>query len=220
MVDQSEWIRTACDFVKAKLADAEPGHDWWHAYRVWKVAMQIAEQEAGSSDLMVVQLAALLHDIADAKFHDGDELIGGEVSALFLRELGVDPERVYKIAYIIDNMSFKGGVACEVVRFQEFDIVQDADRLDAMGAMGIARAFSYGGFRGRPFYDPAVKPMLNMGKEEYRKSTAPTVNHFYEKLFKLKNLMNTEAGRIRAAQRHEFMEQYLDQFYGEWEGER
>lgn len=203
-------------FVKEKLAEAEGGHDWWHINRVWKVATTIAKEE--KADLLIVQLAALLHDIADSKFHNGDETIGPRIASDFLISKNVDTSIIEHVKKIIENISFKGGNFQTTFDSLELRVVQDADRLDAIGAIGIARTFNYGGFKNRAIYDPAIPPVLNMTKEEYKKSTAPTINHFYEKLLLLKERMNTNAGKKLAAKRHEFMENYLEQFYNEWEG--
>lgn len=207
--------RTA-DFVKTTLAHAEGGHDWFHIYRVWQTAKTLAARE--QADIVVVELAALLHDIADSKFHGGDESIGPAMARKFLKSEHVDEPTVQHVENIIRNISFKGGNHEVNFRSPELDIVQDADRLDAIGAIGIARAFSYGGFKQRKLYDPAIQPNLSMDKEAYKRSDAPTINHFYEKLFLLKDRMNTTAGKRMAEERHRFMEMYVEQFYAEWEG--
>lgn len=216
MKNRTELLNYTIDFVKTELTGAEGGHDWFHTCRVWKMARKIAEQEP--SDRLVVELAALLHDIADSKFTDGDEEAGPRKAALFLRERGVSAETVDHVVNIIHNISFKGGNYQQDFHSPELDIVQDADRLDAIGAIGIARTFNYGGFKNREIYNPEVKPDENMTKEEYKKSTAPTINHFYEKLLLLKDRMNTKTGKAVAEKRHRFMEQFLEEFYGEWEG--
>jgi uncharacterized protein len=203
-------------FVKKTLANAEGGHDWWHTYRVWQNAKHIGKQE--NVDMQVVELAALLHDIADAKFHDGDESVGPERATEFLGSLGVEADTIAHVVNIIRHMSFKNSFEENTWTSPEMQVLQDADRLDAIGAIGIARAFSYGGYKGRAFYDPAIPPDLQMTKEAYKKSTAPTINHFYEKLLLLKDGMHTSAGKAMAAERHKFMEIYLGQFYKEWEG--
>ena len=204
-------------FVKKTLAGAEGGHDWFHIERVYKNALLIAKTE--EVDQTIVALGALLHDIADSKFHDGDEEIGPKVATEFLVAEGVAPDVIAHVVAIINNVSFKGGKEKRSFSSIELDVVQDADRLDAIGAIGIARAFNYGGFKNRALYDPEIKPNLNMTKEEYKKSTAPTINHFYEKLLLLKDMMNTASGKKIAQERHEFMENYLTQFYAEWNGE-
>jgi uncharacterized protein len=211
-------LEVTIKYVKEILTEAEGGHDWFHIERVWKNAKLIAAKE--HCDIEVVQLAALLHDIADSKFHGGNEEIGPTMAREFLENAGLKPQKVEHIVAIVENVSFKGGQNTRSHSSIELDIVQDADRLDAIGAIGIARTFNYGGFKNRAMYDPSIAPNLNMTKEEYKKSTAPTINHFYEKLLLLKDLMNTESGKRIAEQRHGFMESYLDQFYGEWNGQR
>jgi len=210
-------IEKTISYVKQKLANAEGGHDWWHIERVWKSAKKIAETE--NVNLLVVELGALLHDIADAKFHDGDEELGPQIAAAFMREINVDQETILHVVQIIKHISFKGGKEAQTFTSPELNVVQDADRLDALGAIGIARTFNYGGFKNREIFNPNVTPNLLMTKEEYKKSDAPSINHFYEKLLLLKDLMNTETGKQMAIQRHQFMELYLAQFYQEWNGE-
>ncbi|MEJ6662379.1 MAG: HD domain-containing protein [Bacteroidia bacterium] len=203
-------------FVKQELKNAEGGHDWWHIERVWKTAKHIAKTE--QVDLLVVELSALLHDIADSKFHDGDESIGPQKASAFLHTLEIEENVINHVIHIIENISFKGGKEAQTFQSTELDVVQDADRLDALGAIGIARTFNYGGFENREIYNPTIPSNLNMTKEEYKKSTAPSINHFYEKLLLLQELMNTATGKAMAAKRHQFMESYLEQFYSEWEG--
>lgn len=192
-------INTTIAFVKEQLKEAEGGHDWFHIERVYKNALLIAEGE--DCDLTIVQLGALLHDIADSKFHDGDETVGPRVARQFLEQQNVDEATIAHVINIIDNISFKGGNFEKKFKSIELDIVQDADRLDALGAIGIARAFNYGGFKGRALHDPAISPNLTMTKEEYKASNAPTLNHFYEKLLLLKDKFNTITGRNIAAGR-------------------
>ncbi len=215
-MNQENIIDQTVKFVKHTLFNAEGGHDWFHIYRVWKSAKQIAISE--KVDLFVVELGALLHDIADSKFHNGDEEVGPRIAKEFLTSLSVDEETINHVVNIIDNISFKGGKETQKFKSIELDVVQDADRMDAIGAIGIARTFNYGGHKNRAIYDPAIPPNLNMSKEEYKNSDAPTINHFYEKLLLLKNRMNTKAGIAMAEKRHAFMEMYLDEFYKEWEG--
>lgn len=205
-------------FVKQKLENAEAGHDWFHIERVYKNAILIAEGEA--CDLTIVKLGALLHDIADSKFNDGDESIGPKLAQSFLESQKASKEVIEHIVNIIENISFKGGNFEKKFTSKELEIVQDADRLDAIGAIGIARTFNYGGFKNRPLYNPSIAPKLKMTKEEYKNSEAPTINHFYEKLLLLKDKMNTETGKRIAEERHKFMELFLSQFYAEWEGEK
>lgn len=203
-------------FVKQQLQNAEGGHDWFHIERVYKNALLIADNEA--CDLEIVKLGALLHDIADSKFHNGDETVGPKVARKFLEAENVNEEIITHVLNIIKNISFKGGNFDKKFNSKELDIVQDADRLDALGAIGIARTFNYGGFKNRAIYNPNIAPNLNMSKEEYKNSEAPTLNHFYEKLLLLKDKMNTESGKKIAEKRHEFMERFLSQFYAEWDG--
>lgn len=206
------------NFVKNTLADAEAGHDWFHIERVYKTAKHINSIE--KADELTVALAALLHDIADSKFNGGDEEIGPQKAGDFLASIGLDPKITEEVKLIIKNLSFKASFG-EISYFsKELDVVQDADRLDAIGAIGIARAFTYGGFKNRVLYNPEIKPNLQMNKEQYKNTTSPTINHFYEKLLLLKDLMKTETGKAMAEQRHQFMVTYLEQFYSEWEGEK
>ncbi len=214
---ENSLISATIIFVKNQLQNAEGGHDWWHIERVWKLAKNIALEE--KVDLLVVELGALLHDIADSKFHGGDESIGPQKAKAFLGSVGVDQQVIDHVVAIIENISFKGGNQKQSFKSPELDVIQDADRLDAIGAIGIARTFNYGGFKNREIYNPEIPPNLNMTKEEYKKSTAPTINHFYEKLLLLKDRMNTKSGRKIAEERHQFMELYLRQFYAEWNGE-
>jgi len=200
------------------LIEAEGGHDWFHIERVYTNALHISQTEI--IDPLVVSLAALLHDIADSKFHNGDETIGPKIAREFLTTQSISETTVDHVIKIIENVSFGGGNKKQTFRSTELDVVQDADRLDAIGAIGIARAFNYGGFKNRSLYDPAIAPNLEMSPEEYKASTAPTINHFYEKLLLLKDLMNTETGRRIALERHQFMEQFLTQFQSEWSGEK
>jgi uncharacterized protein len=211
-------IETTIQFVKQTLKEAEGGHDWFHIQRVYNNALLIAEGEL--CDRTIVTLGALLHDIADSKFHQGDESIGPKLAKDFLENQQVSPDVIEAVVKIIENISFTGGKTKSKYKSIELDIVQDADRLDAIGAIGIARAFNYGGFKNRAIYNPEIKPNLKMTVEDYKNSQAPTINHFYEKLLLLKNKMNTTTAKKIAKQRHQFMELYLKQFYKEWEGEK
>ena len=211
-------INDTIAFVKKELENAEGGHDWFHIERVYKNAELIANGE--NCDILIVQLGALLHDIADSKFHDGDETVGPKKARFFLESKNVSENTITHVVNIIENISFKGGHETRKFSSLELDIVQDADRLDAIGAIGITRTFNYGGFKNRAIYNPEIKPNLNMSKEEYKNSDAPTINHFYEKLLLLKDKMNTKTGKEIAAQRHDFMELFLNQFYAEWNGEK
>ena len=205
-------------FVKTTLAQAEGGHDWFHIERVYKNALLIAESE--KCDMEIVQLGALLHDIADSKFHNGDESIGPKTARAFLESEKVEPTIIDHVIAIIENISFKGGKVERQFSSIELDIVQDADRLDAIGAIGIARTFNYGGFKNRALYNPEIAPNLTMTKDEYKNNEAPTINHFYEKLLLLKDKMNTQTGKQIAQDRHRYMEDFLEQFYAEWEGKK
>ncbi|MNK59514.1 putative hydrolase [compost metagenome] len=209
-------IEKTIDFVKKTLANAEAGHDWFHIERVFETAKTINQQENGNE--LVVAFAALLHDIADPKFNHGDEELGPNIAASFLESIAVDPEIISHVKLIIQNMSFKNSFDAGGFTSKEMQIVQDADRLDAIGAIGIARAFTYGGFKNRVLYDPAIPPEEHLSKESYKNTTAPTINHFYEKLLLLKDLMNTETGKVMATERHNFMLLYLEHFYKEWSG--
>jgi len=213
---ENNLIQNSIQFVKETLEDAEGGHDWFHTERVYKNSCLIAESE--DCELLIVKLGALLHDIADSKFHKGDEAIGPALAKGFLEKEDVSKKVVQHVINIIENISFRGGNELKSFHSKELDIVQDADRLDALGAIGIARAFNYGGFKNRKLYDPAINPNLNLTKEEYKNSTAPTINHFYEKLLLLKDLMNTKTAKKIALERHQFMEDFLEQFYNEWNG--
>ena len=209
-------INNTIEFVKHTLKNAEGGHDWFHIQRVFNNAKLIVKTE--SADKLIVSLSALLHDIADSKFHDGDETIGPKKATEFLMSQNIDSIIIEHVVQIIKNISFKGGNIDRTFSSKELDIVQDADRLDAIGAIGIARCFNYGGFKNREIFNPKIKPKLNMTKEEYKNSNTPSINHFYEKLLLLKDKMNTATAKRVAIERHKFMERYLDQFYAEWDG--
>ncbi|MFC3199176.1 HD domain-containing protein [Parapedobacter deserti] len=217
MPQDNEWlIQQTADYVRQQLAMAEAGHDWWHIQRVWNNVKLILQREP--ADGLTCELAALLHDIADSKFHGGDEALGPRIAGKFLRSLHVSEDIVQHVQAIIANMSYKASLGHVAFHSKELEIVQDADRLDAMGAIGIARAFHYGGFKNRELYNPEIAPNIDQDKETYKNSTAPTINHFYEKLLLLKEKMNTTIAKHIAKERHAFMEQYLAQFYKEWEG--
>ncbi len=217
-MNESLLIEKTIAFVKETLHGAEGGHDWFHIHRVFLNAKLIAKNEPVND--FIVALGALLHDIADAKFYDGDETIGPKKAAEFLLSLNVDSAIIEHVIKIIEHISFKNSLSTGGEKFtsKELEVIQDADRLDAIGAIGIARCFNYGGFKNREIHNPDIQPNLNMSKEEYKNSTAPTINHFYEKLLLLKDKMNTKTGQRIAANRHKFMQQYLDQFYAEWDG--
>jgi len=212
-------IEKTMAFVQKTLLGAEGGHDWFHIQRVYRNALLIAKDDE-KADLLIVSLAALLHDIADAKFHGGDENIGPEMAQKFLTDLGVAEHVIQHVGDIIQNISYKTSLGPQrSFNSIELEIVQDADRLDAIGAIGIARAFNYGGYKNRELYNPDILPDLKMTKEQYKNSNAPTLNHFYEKLLLLKDKMNTDTGKILAGKRHRFMLDYLEQFYNEWKGD-
>ncbi len=215
-METTQLINQTAAYVRRTLQGAEVGHDWWHVLRVWNNAKLIGKNE--QADMLIVELAALLHDIADSKFNNGDEEIGPQKAGTFLNSIGADGDIVEHVQQIIRYMSFKAGFDAITFNTIELQVVQDADRLDAIGAIGIARAFTYGGYKNREMYDPAIEPNLNMTKDEYKNSSAPTINHFYEKLLLLSERMNTVTGRRIAQQRHAFMENYLEQFYNEWNG--
>jgi uncharacterized protein len=211
-------IANTVAFVKKKLHGESSGHDWWHIYRVWKMSMYLEMKE--NANKYVVQLAALLHDIADWKLNNGDTLLGMKSVHDWLESQQVDSKTIRHVSLIIENISFKGAGVPNRMRTIEGKIVQDADRLDAMGALGIARAFAYGGFKGREMYNPDINPVKHNSFEEYKKNQSTTINHFYEKLFLLKDQMHTETAKTLAAERHLFMECFLGQFMSEWHDER
>lgn len=217
-MSNQEIINKTIEFVKKTLSNAEWGHDRWHIYRVRQLSKHINQQE--QADQLIVELWALLHDIADAKFHNGDDTVGPRLAGEFLQSIKVEPKIIEHIQNIIRHISFGWWNFEQKFKSPELDIVQDADRLDGLGAIGIARTFNYGWHKGREIYNPDIKPNLNMNKEEYRKSNSPSLNHFYEKLLLLKNRMNTKTGKAMAEHRHKFMEQFLDEFYSEWNGEK
>lgn len=207
-------IQKTIELVQEKLEGTESGHDWFHIERVWKLSLKIQEKEGG--DKLIIELAALLHDIADPKFHNGDETIASKIVKEFLTEQKVDSETIEKVIFIIENMSFKNRNDAPKELPLELKIVQDADRIDAIGAIGIARTFNFGGYKNNLMYHPDIEPKLNLTKEEYKKSNGTTINHFYEKLLLLKNLLNTDTAKEIGEERHKFMLQFLDQFYREW----
>ena len=215
---QEKVIENAITFVKKTLKNAEGGHDWFHVGRVFKNAILISKEE--KVDPFIVSLGALFHDIADPKFHHGDETIGPKITKAFLKKQQVNEIVINHVIHIIKHISFKNSLDDKKKSFNsiELKVVQDADRLDAIGAIGIARCFNYGGYKNRPLYDPEILPNLEMDKETYKNSTAPTINHFYEKLLLLKDKMNTSSGKKIALSRHDFMVEYLNQFYSEWNG--
>jgi len=216
-MENQKFIDETVDFVKKTLADAEGGHDRWHIYRVWKTSKKIAAKEL--VNILTVELGALLHDIADSKFYNGDEEIGPRKAREHLEWLKVPEDIIMHVENIIRHISFKGGKHEQTFKSPELDVVQDADRLDALGAIGIARTFNFGGHKNREIYNPDKKPNLDMTKDEYKNNDGASLNHFYEKLLLLKDRMNTQTGKEMAEKRHTYMEQYLEEFYKEWEGE-
>lgn len=213
-MNQEEIIQITAAYIKEKFSGESSGHDWWHIYRVWQNALHLAKSE--KADLFVVQLGALLHDIADWKFSDGDEKAGARVAAEYLQKLSVPQFIVEKVCEVINEVSFKGAGVTTATSNLESAIVQDADRLDAIGAIGIARAFAYGGYKGREIYNPEIPAAPHHNFDAYKNNSSPSVNHFYEKLLLLQDRMQTKTGKKLAAERHRFMEQYLVQFYQEW----
>lgn len=213
-MQRESYIEKTIAYVKRELAQAEKGHDWWHIQRVLKNARYIQRIEGG--DLKTIELGALLHDIADAKFHDGNEELGPQKAEAWMQSIGIDAPTTESVVQIIKNLSFKGGNFERTYSSPELSVVQDADRLDALGAIGIARAFHFGGFKNRTMFDPEIAPVMHMDKETYKKSDAPTLNHFYEKLFRLKELMLTPTGKEMAQKRHDFMREFVETFYEEW----
>jgi uncharacterized protein len=215
-VKEEKIIQRIAEKVRKALENEGSGHDWWHVYRVWNMARRIAKEE--SADTFVVQIAALLHDIGDWKFHHGDDTIGPRMARRILSKQGLSEEIIDHVCEIIRTAPFKGADVKTKMHTLEGKVVQDADRLDAIGAIGIARAFAYGGYKNRPIYNPNQKPVLHRTKEEYLKCESPTINHFYEKLFLLKDLMNTKTAKKISKERHKFVEKYLSRFFEEWEG--
>lgn len=212
-----EIIKKTEQYARETLSGEGSGHDWWHVYRVWKMAVRLAKEEG--ADLFTVELAALLHDIADYKFHDGDDSVGPQRAREWLKGLQVDEVVINHVAQIIQDLSFKGAKVDSNMKTLEGKIVQDADRLDAIGAIGVARVFTYQGSKGKEMHDPAIKPVVHGSFEEYKNNKSTSINHFYEKILLLKELMNTESAKKLAQSRHEYMEGYLDRFFKEWEGD-
>ena len=212
----SSIIDKTCKFVEDKLSGDGSGHDWWHIFRVWTLAKKIAVEE--KAQVEIVELGALLHDIADWKFYDGDDSIGPAIAREFLNNHNVEPNLSDSVVEIISTVSYKGAGVATPMKTLEGKIVQDADRLDAIGALGIARTFAYGGYKNRLIYHPDEKPVLHKSYEDYKKNEGHTINHFYEKLLLLKERMNTNTGKRIAEGRHKFMQSFLDQFYKEWDG--
>ena len=217
-MDKNKIINKTAKYIKAKMSGESTGHDWWHVYRVWQISKKIAKSE--KADLFIVEMGALLHDIADYKFHKGDDKKGGQEAEKLLAKLAVDKDNIEKIIHIIDNISFKGAGVKEKMKSLEGKIVQDADRLDAIGAIGVARAVATGQKFERPIYDPSIKPKTHKTFKSYKNKNGTTINHFYEKLLLLKNRMNTKTGKKLAESRHRFMETFLKEFFQEWDGKK
>lgn len=210
-------IKKAAKFVKSRLSSESSGHGWWHTWRVWQMAKKIAKKE--KANLFIVEIAALFHDVADWKFQsEHDDSIGALIAKEWLEKFDIDSKIISQICNIIKNVSFKGAKVKDKLKTIEGKVVQDADRLDAMGTMGIARTFAYGGSSGREIYNPNKKPKKHKTFEEYKASKSPSINHFYEKLLLLRNRMNTKTGRKIAEKRHKFLKIYLKEFFNEWEG--
>jgi uncharacterized protein len=215
-MNQQKIIEETANYVKEKLEKDTTGHDWWHTLRVWKMAKYISEKEGANT--FIVELAALLHDIADWKFHEGDDSAGPKIAKQLLEKVNLDKVSINEICEIVANVSFKGEKHKEVMKTIEGKIVQDADRLDAIGAIGIARVFAFGAHLGNAIHDPNMKPIKNKTVEEYKKMDETSINHFYEKLLLLKDRMNTKTAKQIAEGRHKFMEDFLYRFFKEWDG--
>lgn len=215
-MNKEQIVSQTAEYIKEKLSGEGSGHDWWHVFRVWKNAVHIGKEE--NADLFVVELAALLHDIADWKFQDGDDAVGPQMAREWLEKLAVAENIIVHVCEIIKDASFKGAGVVAKMKTIEGMVVQDADRLDAIGAIGIARAFAYGGSKGREMHNPEIKPEKHESFAEYKKNKSSTINHFYEKLLLLKELMNTATAKTMAEKRHKVMEEFLNEFFQEWEG--
>lgn len=211
-------IEKTAAFIEEKFKEEGSGHDWPHIRRVWQVARALARQQP-VIDQEVTELAALLHDIADWKFHGGDYEAGPRAARAWLASQQVPEATIAHVEQVIREVSFKGLGVETPVSSPEAAVVQDADRLDAIGAIGVARAFAYGESKGRPMHEPATPPVSHADFEQYKRSTAPTINHFYEKLLHLKDRLHTPAARRLAEERHQFMEQFVAQFLREWDSE-
>lgn len=210
-------VEAVASHVKAKFDGEGTGHDWWHIHRVWQNAKHIGAKE--NADMRIVELGALLHDIADWKFHDGDDMAGSREARRLLTEFKADAACIDHVCSIVENVSYKGAGVQTDMSTLEGKVVQDADRLDAIGAIGIARAFAYGGHKSRPLYDPNIKPVMHQSKEAYFNGNGSTLNHFYEKLLLLKDRLQTTTGKQLAEERHRFMEEYVKRFLQEWDGQ-
>lgn len=212
-------VEKTAAYIQKKFAEEPTGHDWWHMYRVWQLAKHIAKEEK-DVNLTVVELGALLHDIADFKLHGGDTEIGPREARKWLESQKVNEAIITQVEYIVREISFKGAHVEQALITKESQIVHDADKLDAIGAIGIARAFAFGGAHGRIIYDPSVLPTLHKTFDEYKNAKPPTINHFYEKLLLLHERMYTKTGKAIAKARHKYIEDFLKEFYAEWHGKR
>jgi uncharacterized protein len=217
VMDKGEILKQTDTHVRSLLSGEGSGHDWWHVDCVRKTALHIAKEE--KADLFIVELGALLHDIADWKFHKGDDSVGPRMAREWLQKLGVDEQTINHVCEIIKDISFKGAGVKTAMKTKEGMIVQDADRIQALGAIGVARCFAYGGSKAREIYNPDIKPTMHQSFEQYKSANGTSLNHFYEKLLLLKDRMNTAAGKKIAEKRHAYMEQFLEQFYKEWNGQ-
>jgi len=213
-MDKQNLIKQTAKFVEEQMKGEGSGHDWWHVWRVWQLSKKIGKKE--KANLLVVEIAALLHDISDWKFNDGDLTIGGRVATKWLKKIKASESLIKEVVDILNKCSFKGSYVKDDVLSLEGQIVQDADRLDAIGAIGIARTFAYGGHQQREIYNPKIKVKMSKNFKEYQKSGETTINHFYEKLLLVKNRMNTQTGKKIAQKRHKFLEVYLKEFFDEW----
>ena len=213
-MNKKEIIKEVKGYVKRNLGNEPTGHDWWHSWRVWKLSKKIAQKEGG--DLFIIEVSSLLHDVADWKFHGGNTKKGLTKVKSLLEKLGVEQKRINQVCHIIENTSFKGAGVKNKIKTKEGMIVQDADRLDVLGAIGIARVFAYGGFKKREIYNPSIKVKFHKSFNEYKKAKSPSINHFYEKLLLIKDRLNTKTAEKIARERHEFLKDYLKQFFREW----
>ena len=216
-MDNKQIIEKTIAYVQAEMSGESSGHDWWHVHQVWQNARRIAEAEG--ANLFICELAALLHDIRDYKFHGGNIEIGPSEARRWLSSCAVTEEIIVLVSDIIRDLSFKGAGVKSEMKTLEGKVVQDADRLEALGAIGIARTFAYGGNQNKLIYDPEIKPVFHTSFEQYITNQSHTINHFYEKLFLLKDLMNTRTGKLIATKRHNYMQGFIRQFMAEWSGE-
>jgi uncharacterized protein len=216
-LNRDEVISRTEQYARHELGEDSSGHDWWHVHRVREIAVGLAKSE--NADVYIVELAALLHDISDYKLNGGDQQKGPRMAYEWLASLGESEQCATAVAEIIATLSFKGAGTLSEMSTVEGMVVQDADRLDALGAIGVARAFAFGGYAGQPMHEPAAQPHLHSTPDEYLKRKGTTVNHFYEKLFLLKDRMNTENARLVAARRHMVLKEFLDEFFLEWDAD-